>query len=608
MEERGKIPKAGRGLLLGLALAAVAVAVQADVDFVFRSDDLTLIVQGAETSALGCLLRSFMRPFADIGTVAFYRPLFSFDFGALGRLFGDDPRPHGLINLALQGLSVLLGHATLRRLGAGGFAALAGSLLFALQPWAVNNVAWLVGRSTTVATVTVLGVYLLDRRALDRDGRPSLAAAILLLGGMLYRETSAYALVLIPLSDLIEGRPSWRRTFRLWPLLLAVLLPLGLRLLVIGDLVGGYGALDRLRGVAERPEPFAALGPALVRLLGAAPGTAALPLDWRALLGASLAGLLALLALSRSGRRGWLARAILLFALLHALPLLAVDPEVQAGSSQRWHSVLWALCALVGLGVDRVDRRVGLALLLVLAALFGWRLRDDLADYDDGARAMRSLRQAIERSAEPVILAHGLVPYVGCSPFLELGAGQLVQPPFGDGRQVLYPLMAVTAHGPDSRLMQTPLAARFLARGEAMSPIHLDLDALTVVDMPPAEIVAARRRFEERSRLVVNSPVEGDRHCLLDLDPGDAGRIEIHFMTPLAELWLIRRRGDPGFPQDAGHYREDLAALEEIGRHLDGAAHGRCYLWVTAHADRERLEEPIAVSEIIAIDLEDRRR
>ncbi|MCA9319552.1 MAG: glycosyltransferase family 39 protein, partial [Planctomycetes bacterium] len=345
---------------LPAAVGAVLFAILATTPFWFhheaeyKSDDILLIARGVETGIWEGLWRNLSRPFCDTWTIEFYRPLFTWTFCLEGNLFGDRPWAYFWVNVVWQALTVGAGYLVLRRMIGARFAALS-SLLFVVNPWVANNVNWLVGRCTVTATFFVFCCVLLYLRHVDRKGDRRLeglfkqlpwAAFGLAFVGVFYRETALFAVVLIFLLDLGEGRRDWR-AFRDWCFLtLPFLVYLGVKYLVLGTLIGGYARLAAMQG--EPPE--GAQGLALLGQYGNAlldlfmPGDGALSGGFddglRRWVGF---GFLAILIVMCANRRVWrrpMTWVLLAFIVLHISPLLVVDQDVHGGTAQRWYTVM----------------------------------------------------------------------------------------------------------------------------------------------------------------------------------------------------------------------------------------------------------------------------
>lgn len=170
---------AGVALLLLLALAPFYGVL---VTRPFASEDFLLLRLLAERPPWRDPVSLLTRPWLDLEVVRFYRPVAWFLLGVEQRLFGASPAAYNLVHQGLHLVNALLVYALGRSLargsggapseasgaatgtegdrredGAGGFAALAAALLFALHPLHPNAVAWIASYATLFAAFFVLG-------------------------------------------------------------------------------------------------------------------------------------------------------------------------------------------------------------------------------------------------------------------------------------------------------------------------------------------------------------------------------------------------------------------------------------------------------------------
>jgi len=117
------------------------------------------------------------------------------------------PKPFHIVNTALAAIATVLVFALARALGLSSGAALAGSLLFAVHPVHTDAVVSIVGRAEVLAAIAVLGCLLLHVRGYRPWPVGFVAAAPLLLLGLMSKE-SAFALVfLVALYDFFLAPP-----------------------------------------------------------------------------------------------------------------------------------------------------------------------------------------------------------------------------------------------------------------------------------------------------------------------------------------------------------------------------------------------------------------
>ncbi|MFT7617754.1 MAG: hypothetical protein ACI97A_001393 [Planctomycetota bacterium] len=600
-----------RDIVIGVLFAVIAILPFLDIKPAFRSDDVLLIAQGQENSILGGALRSFMRPFGDTRSIEFYRPLFSFNFCLEGHLFGNNPLYFQIVNLVLQGFSVFLAYLFALQL-IGRRAALFATLIFALSPWSTNNVSWIAGRCTVVATIAMFAVALLHNRARLTGRSVSWAAFIVGALGVFYRETAFFAPVFAWAID-----AAWRRrpTFRSYAIYcLPFLAYLGAKVLVLGTLLGGYRTLTSVRGFDAGLFNFSVtdFGQSLGRLLLLAPEVVdgALGTVSYIVLGISVLAV-GTLAWKMAWRR-WVFWALLAFIAAHGFLLCMADSVIRVGTAQRWHTVMWAMSALLGLGLALVPRRIlGIGLVLVLSATQVFQLRAYLEDYDRSADLSIALAKAVNESVEDQVFIYNLKPYVGAAPFFEIGAGQVTHPPFARGTKAVYPIVHFNAYGKDALLTQTPIAAHLLANGELASVLWIDYESVRVFDLPPDDSRVSLKAFKEIKQLELQEPtstrITAGETPKLRFDVKGINRIEIHLVCPVVEIRFTRKRGMGSFEKDAGHFSEDLTEILEMASHMIRGSKSRAWLWVATYESRDELAEPKSVSSFIELELHTER-
>ena len=611
----GALARLPRAVLFALFVVAGALPYVLFPDAEFKSDDFVLIARGVETDVLDGLWRNLTRPMADTWTQEFYRPLFTWHFCIDAHLFGADPVPYHRLNLVLQGLAVGLGFLLLDRvLGRRGAAVLA-SLLFCVNPWAANNVSWLVGRCTLVATLSTFGVALLYLRyvAKGRRGLPW-AAFVAGLLGIFYRETALFGVFLVFLIDLKEGRRDGR-AWRDWVFLtVPLVLYLVARHAVLGTLVGGYGRLlEELYGVdagIALGSRSLLWGAALLDLLAPGDG-ASLVFDQGALrIGAFVTlGALLLIGTTMRNLRSAAFWTFAAFTLAHGAALLLADPSVLGGNAQRWHTVMWALAgafAAVAVGA----RWPGTATLLVVAlgVLSGVRLVDNLVDNEGAAVYGREIRRAIREAPTDLVLVYNTKDYYGASAFHQIGLGQSTLPPFGDGRKAVYPISHDRRFGADET-EQTPLAFWLWHRKIPFTAIWCDRTARTAAVIPEPYFAAGWKEVSTKPRLEVLAPAALTHRDVRELrvlvDARGLDRVDLHLVTPLTESVWSRRRGreypNGGFrvTPEGERFDETLRYPLEYATFLSGGALGRAWLWIAGYSG----DEVVGVSPFYELDV-----
>ena len=395
------------------------------------------------------------------------------------------------------------------------------------------------------------------------------------------------------------------------------LLFFALRYYVVGSLLGGYTKLQALQGEAASQDVaswFARGGRVLVELLAPGPGAVDLLREGWAHAALALALMLVLLVFMSGAWRRLAFWGLILFAALNFGPLLWADSLLQGGSSQRWHTTFWAISALLCLGVKMPGKagKMTCCLVMVLAALNTRRLLENRRDYDDSAQLLNNLRLTVNEAAEEMVFVYNVMPYVGCAPFFEIGLGQTSLPPFGSGKKMVYPIVATNAHGDDPRLTQTPIVGFLHAKETLLTALWLDYDSMDVFDFPIEDLEDSAKRYASLPRFQSFSPKESPPlgTQLLEIEAGVLGidRIDIHLLAPLVELRYSRFRGRGRFAADAVSYYEDLSPLLEIATHLDGAADGRCWLWVVGYQVVGGRRHMVRTSDFIEMELSKKRR
>jgi hypothetical protein len=191
------------GIAAAMLTAAWLLAYGPTVPGGFVKDDFGWIVQGR--------LHSWTSVLDMFGHAAdFYRPIVRLSFGATEALFGDNPVPYALTNLALGlGCAGAL-YALSRALGLPSWAALLAAAAWAFNFHGINMaVVWLSGRTSLLGTLFAL----LSALALARDRR--IASGLLVLAALLSKEeVAALPLVLtawlaIDRRDLRASLPAW---------------------------------------------------------------------------------------------------------------------------------------------------------------------------------------------------------------------------------------------------------------------------------------------------------------------------------------------------------------------------------------------------------------
>lgn len=556
----------------------------------FHSDDYILIARGVEHSPLASFFRSFIRPCWDTWTVQFYRPLFSWSFSVDGAVFGSNVWAYYLSNILVHALVSVTVGIVARRLMPLRFA-LGAAVLFAISPWCVNNVAWMAGRCSSTSTLLALLACLAAWRHRDRggDGLPWLAFGLIAVGTF-YRETAAFMGALLIGVDILEGHRS-RRDLKRWLFLASpFLVYLVLRYLVLGTLTGGYDRHHLLRGDPATPanEHMARIGRSLLLLIVPGPNDG----SWDALRFVAMAPLLGTLALMKRPRDCFRGKAgmLLLVIAAHAVPLFVVDPTVHSASSQRWYPVVMLLVAWWCLLASNSRKpKVALALLGCVAVAWGVGLDRNLDRYDAASSLSQSVRAHIEASPPGVVVLHGVTDEFHESPYFAVGLGASALPPFGSGDHVVYPISANHPLFEGEIHTLPPLGVWMEVTGTPCTLLVQDSAGATVTHDVRGFRGAAGRLLPFK-KLTLHRPSadrgDGVTSLMLDVEPGLAQRLEIHFFCPSGHIVLERtptKLGPGGEWMKDGSFTEDLSQLLEYAALFDHPGQRRAYLFLAAY-------------------------
>lgn len=244
------------------ALAALAVALLPVVVYLpslangFVWDDRQLIVENDSLTRNGATWHAFTKDFWEseeqTGTSDYYRPIVTLSYILDRSLFGLEPagyhRTNVLIHAGVAGLLFLL----LTDFGVSLWTAALGAGLFAVHPALTESVAWISGRTDSLAVLLMLGCLLADGRRSEISWRVLSLAA--LAAALLAKETA----VVTPLAAaILEAARRGRGATPVWP---AVLRALRVR----GDMLGVVAAYFVLRflvlGVAATHGAIAGAG------------------------------------------------------------------------------------------------------------------------------------------------------------------------------------------------------------------------------------------------------------------------------------------------------------------------------------------------------------
>ena len=233
------------------ALAAFVLYVRT-LRFAFVWDDLDLIVRNAALQGprwWGTLAQDFWQ--STGGGTGMWRPLVTLSYRVDGVLSGWQPWAFHLGNvLAHAAATALLVKLALAR-GAPRPAAMAAGVVYATAPAMSESVAWIAGRTDTLASLLTLAALVLAREQRARGGRALAMASPACAALALLAKESALVLPLLLAADAIDGtepraaaRTAWRAA---WPSL---------------AVVAAWAVLHRalVAGSARPPDPGAAAG------------------------------------------------------------------------------------------------------------------------------------------------------------------------------------------------------------------------------------------------------------------------------------------------------------------------------------------------------------
>jgi hypothetical protein len=235
------------GPLIALALYAPTLG------GTFLSDDFlvnTMLHHGASpTVNWSEIFADFTRAWAGLDDAHLYRPLVSVSFALTIAIGGFDPFPFHVTNviahmLATLACALLCASCSPRR---ASLAAGLGGLVFAMHPIAAEPVCWIASRTAGLQVMFATASMACFARHLRSGGRGTMAGAIAFFATALLCKESA---VLVPFSCvaldlLVRGRRAPGRLRLHAPMFAVLAAYFGLRLVVLGALIGGgdQGAL-----------------------------------------------------------------------------------------------------------------------------------------------------------------------------------------------------------------------------------------------------------------------------------------------------------------------------------------------------------------------------
>jgi len=198
-----------------LVVLVVAVVFARCVAGEFVADDHLAIAGNPGVTSPGSWWAFFADP-AAVDPYRYVRPLRHVEFAVDWALFGGRPAGFHVHSIAWHAVGAVFLLLVLRRVVGDARAALAGALLWAVHPVAVEPVAWIAARSDVAAAACSFAAvhFALRTRGADRDLAAALVATALAL---LYKET---ALAL----PLVVAALRWTRfsVARVWPFVAVV--------------------------------------------------------------------------------------------------------------------------------------------------------------------------------------------------------------------------------------------------------------------------------------------------------------------------------------------------------------------------------------------------
>lgn len=551
---------------------------------------------------------------AYYGTWVFdlYMPLFSWSVSREALIFGGNATPYFVENVLLFGGVCALAHLIYRQLLGPG-AALVASLLLGLNPWTVNNVAWMVGRCSVVsAGIIFLGLLLHLRRIREEKHGLPVGIFVLTLIGVYYRQTTAFLPVFIFLIDICNRRWSGQ-DFKRWVFLsIPVFAYMASCQAVIGSWAPSYDIVQKLTGMTPLPvdewQVLADLRVVVGNLLF--PGDMEGAVGWDGLRTCAAIGLSVALVLGAGGM--WKRRQALLvmlaFALVYGLPIFNVDRVLHADSTQRWFAVIWAVSGLMAL-VFRGVRWPAIAFVALVAVVGSNAVRqcEVLESYEEASIWTRRIQDAIAEAPHEKVFVYQLTDSLGAAPFFTVGLGQTQMPPLrkeGEGRTV-FPVFANMLFSEDPNAL-LPIGYVLRERGEPVTVLRLVHKDQKVVELDPFfSRVAKKHYFDDLDRLALQSPARSEMGELADLelrfDATGLVRVDIFLVSPLGAIHVVRVKGgdyERATWDENDLFTEDLSRLLEFASFLSGPAKGESFLFVAGHEIVDG-RAPRAISDII---------
>ncbi len=194
-EDAPSLARPSRGAVFGLGIVLIAATFAAHFPATragYIWDDDHLLYQNPLILKPGGLHKLWFSTEAPD-----YWPLTATTFWIEWRIWGDNPTPYHVANIALHALAAVLLWRILKRLHLNSLGAFLGGLLFAIHPVTVESVAWIAERKNVLSMVFYLLAILSYLRFQDQSSRAWYAVALLAAIAALLAKTSVVMLPVI---------------------------------------------------------------------------------------------------------------------------------------------------------------------------------------------------------------------------------------------------------------------------------------------------------------------------------------------------------------------------------------------------------------------------
>jgi hypothetical protein len=426
--------KRWRAWALGLLFTLVAVFHAPGLWTGFLSDDYMII---GNLHRVG-VLQVWVRPFLDLSSVLFYRPLLNTSYGFDMALWDLNPWGYHFQNLLLHLVVTWLCFQVGRRLTRSWWVGFLAAALVGLDPLNPNTVTWIAGRVSLLGSLFSLIAILAFLGYRRRPTRLNAATTVgALIAGLFAKESSIVVPFFLLLADRILPRPRVRVQLHLalWALLAGYF---AVRYAVLGFVIGGYGAA----GTVEPARPMRHVLELLDSIL-----TALAP--FRSFDGSHPWVVWPVLAVVLLGAARWLKRGApggraVVVALLWAGAMAAlIYPawELRPANAERWYPALLGSALVLAIVLGRAGRwGPGIVLVLVGLGLPALWNREH-AYRETGARVHRLVSVARSVPVERLFVFNLPLIRAG-APFLHHGLADALAPPFSRRLHGVFPVHA----------------------------------------------------------------------------------------------------------------------------------------------------------------------